>query len=334
MVRAFASNLAHPFQRRASGGSPAVSAEPLFDEALLGRLRRLALVSGRARTDGIAGEHRSRRRGASPEFADFKNYSQGDDYRRIDWNTYGRLDELFIRVSEVTTELSLHVLLDASESMAWRGDDRFPEKFTYARRLTGALGYVALWHGDRLSISPFASELGPPFGPVQGRAQIMPMLHRLQATPPLGGTALASSIERYVTARRRPGLMVIVSDLLTADPDELRAILRSLRIRRWEVTVVHTLSDAEVMPDLTRHYLVGSDANRAPIDLVDAETGGRLRLSPTDAVIDRYAAAVEAWLAETEAICAAEHTKYVRLLTSWAMDTVVLGVLHRHGVVA
>ncbi len=98
--------------------------------------------------------------------------------------------------------------------------------------------------------------------------------------------------------------------------------------------MLHTLSDAEVMPDLTRLFLVGDDASRAPLDLIDAETGHRLRLSPTDEVIDRYSAAVTAWLDETEAICAAEHTKYVRLLTSWEMESVVLGVLHRHGVVA
>lgn len=333
MRRSLASTIARPFAAR-SGAVKATETEPLFDEALLGRLRRLALVAGRARTEGIAGEHRSRRRGASPEFADFKSYSQGDDFRRIDWNTYGRLDELFIRVSEITTELSLHIMLDASESMAWSGDFGAPSKFTYARRLAGALGYVALWHGDRLSINPFADELAPPFGPVQGRAQIMPMLHRLTATPPLGGTALAGSIERYVTARRRPGIMIIVSDLLAGDADELRAVLRSLRTRRWEVTILHVLSDAEVSPDLTRGYLAGPDAERAPIELVEAETGHRLRLTASDEVLERYAAAVGDWLERIEATCAEEHTGYARMLTSWDMDSVVLGVLHRHGVVA
>lgn len=333
MRRSLASTIRGPFRARAGPG-PAVAAEPLFDEALLGRLRRLALVSGRARTEGIAGEHRSRRRGTSPEFADFKSYSQGDDYRRIDWNTYGRLDELFVRVSEITTELSLHIMLDASESMAWSGDADAPAKFTYARRAVGALGYVALWHGDRLSISSFADELAAPFGPVQGRSQIMPMLQHLEATPPLGGTALAASIERYVTARRRPGIMIIVSDLLAGDPAELQSVLRSLRTRRWEVTILHILSEAEATPAVTQQYLAGDDANRAPVELVEAETGHRLRLTPNDDVLARYAAAFTHWLEQIETICAGERTKYARLLTSWDMESVVLGVLHRHGVVA
>ncbi len=328
-----ACTIARPFQSL-GGAPPPAAAEPLFDEALLGRLRRLALVSGRARTEGIAGEHRSRRRGTSPEFADFKSYSQGDDYRRIDWNTYGRLDELFVRVSEVTTELSLHVLLDASESMAWSGDFGAPSKFTQARRVVGALGYVALWHGDRLSMTSFAETLAAPFGPVQGRSQIMPLLHHLTAIPPLGGTALAACIEQYVTARRRPGLLFIVSDLLTADTAELRTVLRSLQTRRWEVTVIHILSDAEITPDLTQRYLADEDAGRTPVELIEAETGHRLRLTPTPEVLDRYATAVTGWLDEVESTCAEERTKYVRLLTAWEMESVVLGVLHRQGVVA
>ena len=108
----------------------------LLDERTLARLRRLSLVAGRARTEGLAGEHRSRRRGTSPEFADFKRYAQGDDFRRIDWNTYARLDGLFVRLSEVTTELSVHFLLDSSASMEWRGADDRPTKFMLARRLT------------------------------------------------------------------------------------------------------------------------------------------------------------------------------------------------------
>ena len=154
-----------PFSKRATAGIDTVepaAGELLLDERTLARLRRLTLVAGRARTEGLAGEHRSRRRGASPEFADFKRYSQGDDFRRIDWNTYARLDGLFVRLSEVTTELSVHFLLDSSASMDWRGNDDRPTKFTAARCLTGALAYIALWGFDRVSIVPFAEALGRP----------------------------------------------------------------------------------------------------------------------------------------------------------------------------
>src|SRR5688572_11471433 len=96
---------------------------PLFDEAMLAVFRRLVIVSRQSIAEGLAGEHRSKRRGSSPEFADFKPYSQSDDFRRIDWNLYARLDEVFVRLSEVTTELTVHVLIDCSNSMTWRSDD-------------------------------------------------------------------------------------------------------------------------------------------------------------------------------------------------------------------
>src|SRR4051794_23138728 len=176
---------------------------PLFDEALLTKLRRIALLSRQSIAEGLAGEHRSKRRGQSPEFADFKIYSQGDDFRRIDWNLYARLDEVFVRLSEVTTELSVHVLLDSSNSMDWRGVDGATSKFRYARQLAGAFSYVSLWHFDGVVIAPFGTELGHAFGPSQGRSYTIPMLRYLTELRTMGETNLPSSIEHYVHARRR-----------------------------------------------------------------------------------------------------------------------------------
>src|SRR5215204_2023714 len=150
-----------PFSTSTAVRSDGQQGEEIFTEELLARLRRLVLISRRTIAEGLAGEHRSRRRGASPEFADFKSYSQGDDFRRIDWNTYARLDGLFVRLSEVTTEWSVHLLLDASNSMDWKGGGPVPSKFTYARRTAGALAYVSLWHFDRIVIAPFGETLAP-----------------------------------------------------------------------------------------------------------------------------------------------------------------------------
>jgi uncharacterized protein (DUF58 family) len=325
-----------PFLPRTNGtsnGGAAAAAPPinlpdetLFDEELLARLRRLVLLSRRSVAEGLAGEHRSRRRGASPEFADFKSYSQGDDFRRIDWNIYSRLDELFIRLSEVTTELTVHVLLDASNSMDWRGATDLPTKFTYARRVAGSLCYVSLWHFDRVVIVPFGSELGAPFGPSQGRSHVMPMLQYLTKLAPLGQTNLIAAVDRYMRARRRPGILVLVTDLLSGEPEELKQLLRDLRARGWQTIVVHFVDEAELRPAL----LTAGE----PAELLEVESGQRLRLTPTAHILERYSAALNGWLEGVETVCNDEETDYIRLQTDWPFETIVLRMLHQRGLLA
>jgi len=324
-----------PFLPRANGPStasgttlatPGKSDQTLFDEELIARLRRLTLLSKRSVTEGLAGEHRSKRRGSSPEFADFKSYSQGDDFRRIDWNIYSRLDELFVRLSEVTTEFTVHLLLDASNSMDWSGDPDLPTKFTYARRIAGSLSYVSLWHFDRVVIAPFGQSLGIPFGPSQGRSHVLPMLHYLNRLEPLGQTDLASSIDRYVRARRRPGIMLLISDLLSGEPEELRKQLRSLRSRAWQTIVIHVVDETELSP----HELTHGE----PAELMEVESEERLRLIPTAQTLDRYAAALNSWLTEVETVCTDEQAQYLRIQTDWPFETIVLQLLHQRGMLS
>ena len=323
------SRLVHP---QAGVGMPAAATtqEHLFDEELLARLRRLVLASRRTIAEGLAGEHRSRRRGSSPEFSDFKSYSQGDDFRRIDWNTYARLDDLFVRLSEVTTEFNVHVLLDASNSMDWRSSARLPTKFAYARRVAGALGYVSLWHFDRIVVQPFGETLVPRFGPAQGRSHIFPLLRYLETLPPQGRTDLAGSLGTYVRANRRPGVLLVVSDLLSGEPVALGTALRDLRARGWATTVLHVLDEAELVPSL----IAGGEDRLEAAELIEVETGERLRLTPTAAVLDHYRDAVAAWLIDLEATCAAEEIDYLRLQTDWPLESIVLRLLHARGVVA
>jgi uncharacterized protein (DUF58 family) len=304
---------------------------PLFDEAMLAAFRRLVILSRQSVAEGLAGEHRSKRRGSSPEFADFKPYSQSDDFRRIDWNLYARLDEVFVRLSEVTTELTVHVMIDCSNSMVWRSDDGLPHKFRYARQLAGALSYVSLWHFDRVVIAPFGETLGIPFGPSQGRAHTVPMLRYLTNLSAMGQTDLPLTVEQYVHARRRPGLMILISDLLSGEPEQLGDRLRDLRSRGWQTIVAHVLDSAELSPaPMTAAF----DGGRAqPAELVDLESGERLRVVPSDDVIARYEDAVSAWLDEIEAACVAQRVDYVRLDTSWAFHTVVLRLLYARGLV-
>src|SRR5436305_857292 len=123
----------------------------LLTAELLRRLEQFQLLAARRAKSSARGERRSRARGQSVEFADYRSYVQGDDFRHLDWNLYGRLERLFLKLYEEERELPVRIFLDASESMAF-GE---PRKFDFARQVASAIGYVALSGFDRVSVIPF-----------------------------------------------------------------------------------------------------------------------------------------------------------------------------------
>src|SRR5436309_3138331 len=123
----------------------------LLTPELVRRLEQFQLLAARRAKSSARGERRSRARGQSVEFADYRNYVHGDDFRYLDWNLYGRLERLFLKLYEEERELPVRIFLDASESMTF-GE---PRKFDFARQIAAAVGYVALSGFDRVSVIPF-----------------------------------------------------------------------------------------------------------------------------------------------------------------------------------
>src|SRR5688500_17984961 len=246
--------------------------EPLLDQELMTRLQRLALSAPRVQRGSFAGEHRSKRRGVSPEFADFKSYSPGDDIRRVDWNLYARFDELFVRLSEVTTDLTVHFLLDASASMDWRASITTPTKYRFAQRIAAALAYVALWHFDRIRVSPVARGGEPRYGPVQGRAHVPGLIAYLEDCTPGGDRTVTERLHTYARRESTPGLLIVLSDLLTDDLDLLMDRCKMLRGKGWDLALIHVVDPAELAPSL-----LFADADRSqPTTLIDSESGERV----------------------------------------------------------
>ena len=153
---------------------------PLLTAELLRRLEQFQLLAARRAKSSSRGERRSRARGQSVEFADHRNYVLGDDLRYLDWNLYGRLDRLFLKLYEEERELPVTLFLDASESMTF-GE---PRKFDFARQIAAAVGYVALCGFDRVRIRTFpehaadAAYLGA-LSTVRGRKSALPYFQNL-----------------------------------------------------------------------------------------------------------------------------------------------------------
>lgn len=292
------------------------SSPSFFDETFLRRLEKLSLRSRRSFTHGIAGEHASIRRGASPEFADYKPYSQGDDFRRVDWNIYARMGEMFVRLSEVSIDLSVHVLVDQSRSMDWGT----PNKFDYAKRAAAAFGYLALAGFDRVTVAPFTGEAGRVFGPTQGKSRAAGLFQYLQALKPTdGATDLARTLRAYVNTSRRPGYLILLSDLLSTSP--MDESFRILIERDWQVVVLHVLSPWELHPTLDRD-----------VELEDAESGARLRIRPNAETVARYQEQFSAWLGEIETYCTRYGVQYLRVPTDEPFEDLATKTLLRQGV--
>ena len=195
-------------------------ADALFDPSFLKKLEMLTLVARQLFRGDTRGERRSSVHGASVEFADFRPYVQGDDFRRIDWNAFAKFESLMLRLFVEEQELSVHILLDCSASMNY-GTPQAANKFDYARRLTAALAYMALANTDKVTFTTLAVDaendtyLGAPSGTLRGKPGILRLMERLQALKPAGNTDLNASLSRFGLRTTRAGLVIIISDLLS-----------------------------------------------------------------------------------------------------------------------
>jgi uncharacterized protein (DUF58 family) len=285
---------------------------PLLEPALLRRLEALALLVRRAVKGQMGGERRSMRRGRSPEFADFRNYSPGDDYRLIDWNAYARLDRFMLRLFVAEEELPLNIFVDLSGSMDWGS----PNKAVTARRLGGAIAYVALAALDRVRLTVFAG--GPTSGgaPHRGRRAVQDLFARLQSFPVGGSTDYAKLV--WPIARQQPGMTVLITDGLGESPIE--PAINSLQQARQEGAILQLLAPQEITVDWT------GDAR-----LKDAETGIEREFTSTPATQSAYRTALARRTEEIERLARRRGMRFVRLTTDQPIDDMVQRTLRRLG---
>jgi len=319
--------------RRAAAPPPQATVlreDELLSSELMTSLRRMRISAPRVQRGTFAGEHRSRRRGTSPEFTDFKSYTPGDDIRRVDWNLYARLDTLFVRVSEVTTDLTVHLVVDSSVSMDWRSDGSPVTKAHFGRQLAAVLGYVTLWHFDRMRVSPFTPGLRAPLGPVSGRTRINELLDYLSMAPVADSIGVGEALHRLGHLVSSPGMLVVISDFLSDEADSVATQVRTLISRGWDVLLVQTLDRAELEPELM--FPLG-DRNE-PVTLVDSESAAEVLLVPGGDAFSTYREGLEPWLAAIAEAARSSGAKYVRLTSDQDLEPTVVHLLHEIGLLA
>src|ERR1700738_4687039 len=288
-------------------------AAALLEPALLRRLESLALQVRRAVSGQMGGERRSKRRGQSVEFADYRNYTPGDDFRLIDWNAYARLDRFMLRLFVAAKEeLPLSLFVDLSGSMDWGK----PNKAETARQLAGAIAYVALAALDRVRLTVFAD--GPTSGgaPHRGRRAAAELFARLQSLPAGGVTNYQKLV--WPIGRQRPGMSVLISDGLgetSMDP-----ALMALQRAQQEGAVLQLLAPQELTPDWS------GDAR-----LKDAETGLEREFTATPLTQGSYLRALAQRTDDIERAARRRGLRFARLSTAEPIDEMVQITLRRLG---
>jgi uncharacterized protein (DUF58 family) len=286
-----------------------------FDEGLLRRLERVQLVSQRMHGAASHGGRRSKKRGTSVEFADYREYAHGDDLRQIDWNVYGRSDRLYVKLREDEESLTVHLLVDCSKSMDWGRHN----KLAYARRLAGALGYSALAGQDIVAAAGFSERLLTPLPAMRGKGQTGRLFGFLNGLQPAGQTDLKAALRAYALMHRRSGMAVLISDLL--NPGGLEG-LTALLDRGFEAVLIHTLDPVEADPE-----------DEGEVELVDRETGQTLRISLDPATMDAYKRRLTDWISEIETFCAKRRVRYVTASTAVPLEDLIFRQLRARRIV-
>ena len=255
----------------------------LEDTGFLAELEGLRVLSRKIFRGQMRGERRSKNKGQSVEFVDYRPYLVGDDLRRIDWNMYGRLDRFYIKLFEEEEDLRLYVILDCSASMRYGN----PDKFDAARKLAAGLSYVVLSNQESVAVSVFASGYDVITTPVRGKGKIHPILRKLGQLEPGGGSQLQAAVGRFMASSRKTGLVCVISDFLMPEGIETIAPLAG---SGHQVELIQVLAPEEANPSLA-----------GDVALVDAETGEAVEVSMGLSVMRRYHERLAALQAELRA---------------------------------
>ena len=214
-----------------------------FDPKVLSGISNLYLRARWVVEGMMSGIHKSRAKGFSVEFEEHREYSPGDEIRRIDWKALGKFDRYFIKEYEDETNLRAYLLLDASASMNYASDG--VTKFDYACTLTASLAYLILKQQDAAGLVTFSDRIEAFVPPRAKRDYLMQILHALEKRGPGGETKVGKILDDIAGQIKRRGLIVLVSDLLD-EPGEILKGLRQFRFKGNDVIVFHLLDPAEL----------------------------------------------------------------------------------------
>lgn len=282
---------------------------------LLERLRALGLQGRRLQAGAGAGRRRSPRAGASVELMDYRNYVPGDDFRRLDWKVYARLERLFLRIYRAEENLRVRLLVDTSRSMDHGG------KFRTALALAGALAYVALVRYDRAEVLTCGGDQAQAVPPGTGEGAAERIWRFLGRLEPKARGDLNRGIAEAGLRSREPGLSVVLTDGLY--PGGCIPGLSRLLAAGHDVVLAHLLAPDEVDPDLEGDWRL--------VDVEDAS--GPVEMTAAPATVGRYRRRVLDYMAELAGYCRRHGAVYLHVPGGTDLSAAAMSLCRRAGVV-
>src|SRR6266850_1349061 len=288
----------------------------LLDPAFLHRLEQLELVSRKIFLGLMKGERRSKRKGQSVEFADYRSYVKGDDLRFLDWNLFARLDRLFIRLFQEEEDLHFYLLVDNSLSM----DFGNPTKLHYAKQVAAALAFIGLVNMDRVVVEAFNNRLTQTMPAARGRRSLWRLMDFLQKLEPAGPSDLRQALRTFSLKSSGKGIVVLLSDMM--DKGGFADALRYLVARQLDIYVIQVLSQEEIEPEI-----VGD------LQLVDVEDDDVAEITVSGPLLKRYKQNLAAYRASLSEFCSRRGIAYLFTSNQVPFERLVLSHLRRRGLV-
>ncbi len=309
--------------------------QDLAGPELLGALDKLDILSRKVFAGKLPGERRSKKRGQSVEFDDYRSYVPGDDLRHIDWNVFARVDKFFIKIFREDEDLALHLVVDASPSM----DAGEPSKLVFAQRLALALAYIGLVNQNRVVVSLIGAPGRAPvqrLNPLRGRRNVERVARFLldKSRPPEeaeretgAGDSFNRALRAVAHSRSGRGVMVVISDFLVRA--DLREGLNFLACGGgYETTCLQVLAPTELDP-----ARAGAGAIVGDLRLIDVETGDGAEVTISAAMLKRYRQRLERHVETLRLSCAARGMNHLLLRSDAEIGPLILGSLRRRELV-
>jgi uncharacterized protein (DUF58 family) len=288
----------------------------LLSPQLLAQLERLELVSRKVFRGRMKGERKSKRKGQSVEFADFRQYVPGDDLRFIDWNLFARMERLYLKLFLEEEDLHFYALIDASTSM----DFGEPTKLQFAKQLAASLGFIGLCRADRVKIESLGTSNRKPGPTLRGRASLWRMLEYLEGIEPGENVSLAEGVRNFCLRNSGKGILVLISDLM--DKEGYEKAMRFLVAQQMDVYVLHVLCPEELNPEI-----------KGDLKLIDCEDEDIAEVTVSRPLLDKYKRTLASFLDGAREFCTRRGMSYLMTSTETPVETLVANYLRKRGLV-